>query len=59
MRLAINIDHEATLREARADCPTRSPQHKFVSWPEQTGSSAIFEDRRHINDRDLRLLRKR
>jgi pyridoxine 5-phosphate synthase len=59
LRLGVNIDHVATLRQAR-----------HVAWPEpvqaaliaeQAGADGITahlrEDRRHIQDRDIRLLR--
>ncbi len=58
-RLAVNVDHVATIREARG-----------ISYPdpviaaalaEMAGADCIIchlrEDRRHIKDRDLRLLR--
>jgi pyridoxine 5-phosphate synthase len=60
MRLSINVDHIATIREARGG-----------SEPEPIAAAAIAElsgcegitihlrsDRRHINERDLELLRK-
>ncbi len=57
--LGVNIDHIATLRNARG---TRYPdpvQAAFVA--EQAGADGITvhlrEDRRHITDRDIRLLR--
>src|SRR5215510_9522797 len=60
MRLAINIDHVATLREARGGIepdPVTAAQ-----LCELAGADGIVchlrEDRRHINDRDLRLLRE-
>ena len=59
-RLAVNVDHVATVREARG-----------ISYPdpviaaglaETAGADCIIchlrEDRRHINDRDLRILRQ-
>lgn len=59
-RLAVNVDHVATVREARG-----------ISYPdpviaaglaEMAGADCIIchlrEDRRHINDRDLRILRR-
>lgn len=59
-KLCINIDHVATLREARA-ANEPDPVHT-VSVCELAGASGIVchlrEDRRHINDRDLRLLRE-
>jgi pyridoxine 5-phosphate synthase len=60
MRLCINIDHVATLREARGGLepdPVAAAQ-----LCELYGADGIVchlrEDRRHINDRDLRLLRE-
>ena len=60
MNLTINIDHIATLREARGGAepdPVTAAQ-----LAELAGAQGIVchlrEDRRHINDRDLRLLRE-
>jgi pyridoxine 5-phosphate synthase len=60
MRLCINIDHVATIREARGGLepdPVTAAQ-----LCELYGADGIVchlrEDRRHINDRDLRLLRE-
>jgi pyridoxine 5-phosphate synthase len=59
-RLAVNIDHVATIREARK---TNVPDPVFAAGiAEMAGAECIIchlrEDRRHINDRDLRLLRQ-
>jgi pyridoxine 5-phosphate synthase len=59
-RLAVNIDHVATLREARK---TNVPDPVMAAGiAEMAGAECIIchlrEDRRHINDRDLRLLRQ-
>lgn len=59
-RLAVNIDHVATLREARK---TNVPDPVMAAGiAEMAGAECIIchlrEDRRHINDRDLALLRK-
>jgi pyridoxine 5-phosphate synthase len=59
-RLAVNIDHVATLREARK---TNVPDPVIAAGiAEMAGAECIIchlrEDRRHINDRDLRLLRQ-
>ena len=59
IRLGINIDHVATLRQARrADYP--DPVHAAL-LAEQAGADSITvhlrEDRRHIQDRDVRSLR--
>ncbi len=60
MRLAINIDHVATLREARGGIEPDPVTAAQVC--ELAGAEGIVchlrEDRRHINDRDLRLLRE-
>ncbi|HMA54107.1 MAG TPA: pyridoxine 5'-phosphate synthase [Acidobacteriota bacterium] len=59
MRLAVNIDHFATLREARK---AAEPEPVLVALlAEQAGAHGIVchirRDRRHIKERDLRLLR--
>jgi pyridoxine 5-phosphate synthase len=59
MRLAVNIDHFATLREARK---AAEPEPVLVALlAEQAGAHGIVchirGDRRHIKERDLRLLR--
>jgi pyridoxine 5-phosphate synthase len=59
MRLAVNIDHFATLREARR---ATEPEPVLVALlAEQAGAHGIVchirRDRRHIKERDLRLLR--
>jgi len=59
MRLAVNIDHFATLREARK---ATEPEPVLVALlAEQAGAHGIVchirADRRHIKERDLRLLR--
>ncbi|MFI5145208.1 MAG: pyridoxine 5'-phosphate synthase, partial [Ignavibacteria bacterium] len=59
MKLCINIDHIATLREARKES---SPDPVIAAGIcELAGADGIVchlrEDRRHINDRDLRILR--
>jgi len=59
MRLAVNIDHFATLREARK---ASEPEPVLVALlAEQAGAHGIVchirSDRRHIKERDLRLLR--
>ncbi|HYA49042.1 MAG TPA: pyridoxine 5'-phosphate synthase [Burkholderiales bacterium] len=59
MRLAVNIDHFATLREARK---ATEPEPVLVALlAEQAGAHGIVchirSDRRHIKERDLRLLR--
>ncbi|MGH8476825.1 MAG: pyridoxine 5'-phosphate synthase [Methylococcales bacterium] len=58
MLLGVNIDHIATIRQARR---TRYPEPiQAALIAEQAGASGITahlrEDRRHIQDRDIRLL---
>jgi len=60
MRLSVNIDHFATLREARK---SKVPEPVLAALlAEQAGASGIVchirGDRRHIRERDLRLLRQ-
>lgn len=61
LRLGVNVDHVATLREARGTrypCPLEA-----ALLCERAGASGITihlrEDRRHIQDRDLYALRRR
>jgi pyridoxine 5-phosphate synthase len=59
-RLAVNVDHVATVRQARG---TNSPDPVIAAGlAELAGAEGIIchlrEDRRHVNDRDLRLLRE-
>ena len=60
MRLAINVDHIATLREARGGVEPDPVTAAAIC--ELAGAEGIVchlrEDRRHINDRDVRLLRE-
>jgi pyridoxine 5-phosphate synthase len=60
MRFCLNIDHIATLRNARAETQPDPVAAALVA--EQAGVDGIVvhlrEDRRHINDRDLRILRQ-
>lgn len=60
IRLSINIDHVATLRQARGDVEP-DPVHA-AALCEAAGADGITihlrEDRRHINDRDARVLRE-
>ncbi len=59
--LAVNIDHTATLRQARGNVSYPDPVAAAV-LAELAGASGIVvhlrEDRRHIQDRDVRLLRE-
>ncbi|MFH2090858.1 MAG: pyridoxine 5'-phosphate synthase [Pseudomonadota bacterium] len=59
-RLAVNVDHVATLRQARG---ARFPEPVAAAIAAETaGADGIVvhlrEDRRHINERDVRLIRK-
>jgi pyridoxine 5-phosphate synthase len=61
IRLGINVDHVATLRQARGiDVPDPI---EAALLAEQAGADGITvhlrEDRRHIQERDVRLLRER
>jgi pyridoxine 5-phosphate synthase len=60
MRLGVNIDHIATLRQARRGAEP-DPVHA-VGLVERAGADGLVchlrEDRRHIQDRDLRLIRE-
>jgi pyridoxine 5-phosphate synthase len=60
MRLALNIDHIATLRNARGE--TQPDPITAALLAEQAGVDGIVvhlrEDRRHISERDVRLLRE-
>ena len=60
MRLAVNIDHFATLREARRGA---EPEPALVALlAEQAGAEGIVchlrSDRRHVKERDLQVLRQ-
>jgi pyridoxine 5-phosphate synthase len=59
-RLGVNIDHVATLRQARGTPYPDPVEAAFIA--ERAGADQITvhlrEDRRHIQDRDLHLLRK-
>ena len=58
-RLCVNIDHVATLRQARRG--TEPDPMAAVALVEMGGSTGVTvhlrEDRRHIQDRDVRLIR--
>lgn len=60
MRFCINVDHVATLRNARGEA--QPDPVTFALMAEQYGVDGIVvhlrEDRRHINERDVRLLRE-
>ena len=59
-RLGVNIDHVATLRQARN---AREPDPVWAAVLAELGGADVItvhlrEDRRHIQDRDVRLLRE-
>jgi pyridoxine 5-phosphate synthase len=59
-RLGVNIDHVATLRQARGG---REPDPVWAAAEAELGGADgitihLREDRRHIQDRDLRILRE-
>ena len=59
-RLSVNVDHVATVRQARL---SNEPDPVVAAgMAELAGADGITvhlrEDRRHIQDRDLRLMRK-
>lgn len=60
MKLLLNVDHIATLRNARGE--TQPDPITAALIAEQAGIDGIVvhlrEDRRHINERDVRLLRE-
>ena len=58
--LGVNIDHVATIRQARR---TYEPDPIWAAAAAELGGADgitvhLREDRRHINDRDVRLLRE-
>jgi pyridoxine 5-phosphate synthase len=60
IRLGVNIDHVATLRQARGG---REPDPAWAATLAELGGADgitvhLREDRRHIQDRDLRVLRE-
>lgn len=60
MRFSLNVDHIATLRNARGESQPDPVTAALIA--EQAGVDGIVvhlrEDRRHINERDVRLLRE-
>ncbi len=60
MRFSLNVDHIATLRNARGE--EQPDPVTFALQAEQAGVDGVVvhlrEDRRHINERDVRLLRE-
>ena len=61
-QLAVNVDHVATLRQARGGSTNYPEPVAAAVAAETAGADGIVvhlrEDRRHINERDVRLLRK-
>ena len=61
MNLGVNVDHVATLRQARRGKIPDPVQAALLA--EEAGADSIVahlrEDRRHINDRDMKLLRSK
>jgi pyridoxine 5-phosphate synthase len=60
IRLHVNIDHIATLRQARK---TKYPDPVFAAYLSESAGAAgitvhLREDRRHIQERDVRILRQ-
>ena len=60
MKLGVNVDHVATLRQARRESEPDPIEAALVC--EKAGADSIVchlrEDRRHINDRDLKELKR-
>ena len=60
MKLGVNIDHVATVREARRS--TYPDPVTAAALAELAGADSIVmhlrEDRRHIKDRDLKIVRE-
>ena len=59
-KLGVNIDHVATLRQARRGV---EPEPVYAAGVAESGGADgitvhLREDRRHINDRDVQLLRQ-
>ena len=60
IRLGVNIDHVATVRNARGE-NYPSPL-KAANLAEKSGADSVTihlrEDRRHINDQDLKIIKR-
>ena len=60
IRLGVNIDHVATIRNARGE--NHPDPYKAAEFALKSGASSITihlrEDRRHINDKDLKRISK-
>ena len=60
MRLGVNLDHIATLRQARGTrypCPVQASTLAVMGGADQI-TVHLREDRRHIRDRDVYLLKE-
>ena len=61
IRLGVNIDHVATVRNARGEIYPSPLKAALIA--EKNGANSITihlrEDRRHINDLDLKLIRSK
>ena len=60
IRLGVNIDHIATIRNARGEYYPEPLRAAFIVQDSGADSLTIHlrEDRRHINDEDLRKIKK-
>lgn len=61
IRLGVNIDHVATLRNARGGehpCPVRAAQALQEAGHTDLITVHLREDRRHINDKDVAVLKR-
>ena len=60
IRLGVNIDHVATVRNARGENYPNTLRAAILA--EKSGADSVTihlrEDRRHINDQDLTLIKK-
>ena len=61
IRLGVNIDHVATIRNARGEGYPEPSKAALIA--EKSGANSITihlrEDRRHINDSDLQKIKKK
>ena len=61
IRLGVNIDHVATVRNARGEIYPSPLRAALIAERSKADSVTIHlrEDRRHINDSDLREIKKK
>ncbi len=61
MYLGVNVDHVATVRQARGDIEPDPVKAAYLAVAGGADGITVHlrEDRRHVQDRDLRLLKKR